>query len=141
MHAALPATMLFMVAGIAHAGGIDIDNGGRCHRLDLSDDRFTVTYQHSMYDQPVSEEFVVRDGTIELHRLESPSAAVLEYFGVTAPGATHVRTRRLGEIVMRVATGAPQRLQAGAAAHSLSEFGQPGDRIVIRAATGTQCHV
>jgi len=141
MRAALPATLLFVVAGIVHAGSIDIAGGGRCHRLDLPDDRFTVTYHHSMYDQPVSEEFVVRDGAIELRRLESPSAAVLEYFGVTAPGAAHARAKRLEEIVMRVATGEPQVLHSGATSRSLREFGQPGERIVIRAGTGGRCHV
>ncbi|MBM3390648.1 MAG: hypothetical protein FJY34_01550 [Betaproteobacteria bacterium] len=140
MRAAPPAILLLLVAGIAHADGIDVANGGRCHRLDLPDGRFAVTYHHSMYDQPVREEFVVRDGAIELRRLESPSAAVLEYFGVTAPGPTHARSRRLGEIVMRVATGEPQVLQLGATARSLREFGRPGDRIVIRAATGARCH-
>jgi hypothetical protein len=140
MRSAVPATLLFMVAGIAHAGSIDIASDGRCHRLELPDDRFSVTYHHSMYDQPVKEEFVVRDGVIELRRLESPSAAVLEYFGVTAPGAAHARATRIGQLVMRVATGEPQRLQLGDRSLSLREFGRPGDRLVIRAATGPQCH-
>jgi hypothetical protein len=139
MRVLIPAALL--AAGLAQAAGIDIANGEDCRRLDLPDGRFAVTYHHSMYDQPVREEFALRGGAIELRRLESPSAAVLEYFGVTEPGTIHARARRLGEIVMRVATGEPQMLRLGTVSHSLREFGQPGDRLVIRAATGPQCHV
>ncbi len=137
----VPAAILLLAAGLARADGIDIANGEHCRRLDLPDGRFTVTYHHSMYDQPVSEEFVVSSDQIELRRLESPSAAVLEYFGVTASGTAHARAERFGEIVMRVATGVPQILRVGSRSLSLREFGRPGDRLVMRAATGSQCHV
>ena len=92
-----------------------------------------------MYDQPVTEEFAVSDGMLELRRLESPSAAVLEYFGVTAPGETHTIIRRLPEIVMRVATGKAQVLRIGTTTRSLREFGRPGDRIVMHGAGTAPC--
>lgn len=133
------AAAFLMAAGAAWGSGLDIINGERCWRFDLPDRRFGVTYHHSMYDQPVSEEFVVAGTLLELLRLESPSAAVLEYFGVTAPGESHVRERRLPEIVMRVAMGESQVLHLGGMARSLREFGQPGDRIVLRAAGTRPC--
>src|SRR5215475_10128844 len=45
---------------------------------------FSVVYHHSIYDQPVTEDFVLEeDGQIMLRSLTSPSAAVREYFGIT----------------------------------------------------------
>lgn len=139
MHPLFPAVALLLAAGLARADGIDIINGERCRRFELPDGRFAVTYHHSMYDRPVTEEFVVSGSTLELRRLESPSAAVLEYFGVTAPGGSHAIVRRLPEIVMRVAIGEPQMLRFGDTARSLREFGEAGDRIVVRAAGAAPC--
>ena len=139
MRALLPAAFL-LAAGAAWADGVDIASGGRCRRLELPDGRFAVTYHHSMYDQPVTEEYAVAGDALELRSLHSPSAAVLEYFGITAPGTSHERQRRLPEIVMRVATGEPQVLRIGNRSISLREFGMAGDRLVMRAATGTECH-
>ena len=53
---------------------------------------FSVVYQHSIYDQPVTEEFVLDEGgrTIVLQAVTSPSAAVREYFGITSTGERHV---------------------------------------------------
>jgi hypothetical protein len=139
MHPLFPAAALLLAAGLARADGIDVINGERCRRFELMDGHFAVTYHHSMYDRPVTEEYAVAGGTLELRSLYSPSAAVLEYFGITAPGETHAITRRLPEIVMRVATGEAQVLRIGAAVRSLLEFGHPGDRIVMRAATTHDC--
>src|SRR5205085_2927755 len=50
---------------------------------------FSVTSWHSMYDQPVIEEFVL-DGRchIVLKSVSSPSAAVREYLGITSVAVT-----------------------------------------------------
>lgn len=98
-------------------------------------ERFSVTSQHSMYDAPVTEEFTVgATGALELRAVSSPSAAVREYFGLTAAGERHEVRRVLPEIVFRVATGAPQRLSAGGETWSFRALGEPGDRLVLRAA-------
>src|SRR5207302_2719685 len=96
--------------------------------------RFSVTSRHSMYDQPVIEEFVL-DGRchIVLKSVSSPSAAVREYLGITSPGERHALERAMGQIVFRVAMGTPQRLNAGARERSFLEFGDHGDRLVMRA--------
>jgi hypothetical protein len=96
---------------------------------------FSVVYQHSIYDAPVTEELEIRaDGRIALRAVSSPSAAVREYFGITAAGERHAVSRVMTEIVFRVAMGAPQRLSAGAVERSFLDLGEPGDRIVMRAA-------
>lgn len=95
---------------------------------------FVVTSQHSMYDQPVAEEFVVGPGgELVLEAVTSPSAAVREYFGITAPGERHAIVRTMRQIVFRVAAGAPQRLRVGDEERSFLDLGDHGDRLVLTA--------
>jgi hypothetical protein len=95
---------------------------------------FVVTSQHSMYDQPVAEEFVVGPGgELVLEAVSSPSAAVREYFGITAAGERHAVVRTMRRIVFRVATGAPQRLRVAGEERSFLELGDHGDRLVLTA--------
>jgi hypothetical protein len=108
---------------------------GRALRIPLAPgEAFTVTSQHSIYDQPVTEEFAVDgEGRIVLQAVSSPSAAVREYFGITGPGERHAVVRVLREIVFRIAAGEPQRLRAGGVERSFLELGEHGDRLVMRA--------
>lgn len=95
---------------------------------------FVVTSQHSMYDQPVAEEFVVGPrGELVLEAVSSPSAAVREYFGITAAGERHAVVRTMRQIVFRVAAGAPQRLRVAGAERSFLDLGDHGDRLVLTA--------
>jgi hypothetical protein len=94
---------------------------------------FSVVYHHSMYDQPVTEDFVVDEGgRIVLQAVTSPSAAVREYFGITSAGERHAMERTMPEIVFRIATGTAQRLRAGGVERSFLELGEHGDRLVLR---------
>lgn len=96
---------------------------------------FAVTSQHSMYDQPVTEEFAVgASGELLLEAVSSPSAAVREYFGITAAGERHAIHRAMRQIVFRIAAGEPQRLRVAGAERSFLELGEHGDRIVFTAA-------
>jgi len=95
---------------------------------------FSVVYHHSIYDQPVTEDFVVDDdGHIVLRAVASPSAAVREYFGITSAGERHPMARTMREIVFRIATGTAQRLLAGGVERSFLDLGEHGDRLVLRA--------
>ncbi len=108
---------------------------GRTFRIAVGNAPIAVTSQHSMYDAPVTEEFVVGPGgELVLEAVSSPSAAVREYFGLTAAGERHPVVRAMREIVFRVAAGAPQRLRAGGVERSFLELGDPGDRLVVRSA-------
>jgi len=95
---------------------------------------FSVVYHHSIYDQPVTEDFVLDEkGRIVLRAVSSPSAAVREYFGITSAGERHAMARTMPEIVFRIATGTVQRLRAGGVERSFLELGEHGDRLVLRA--------
>ncbi len=116
---------------------LEVENAarGRTVRIPLGDGPFEVTSQHSMYDAPVTEEFVVgARGELVLEAVSSPSAAVREYFGLTAAGERHAVVRVMREIVFRVAAGTPQRLRADGVERSFLELGAHGDRLVVRAA-------
>jgi len=96
---------------------------------------FSVVSQHSMYDQPVTEDFVLdEEGRIVLQAVTSPSAAVREYFGITSAGDRHAMARTMTEIVFRIATGTPQRLRAGGVERSFLDLGEHGDRLIVHAA-------
>ena|SRR5690242_15607569 len=95
---------------------------------------FVVTSWHSMYDQPVAEEFVVGPGgALVLEAVSSPSAAVREYFGITAAGERHAVVRAMPRIVFRVAAGTPQRLRVAGVERSFLDLGDHGDRLVLTA--------
>ncbi len=139
------AALAVLALALAGAGGtasgrgavlelVNVERGRRLAVALAPGERFSVVSRHSMYDAPVTETFVVRaDGRIQLRDVSSPSAAVREYFGLTAPGEDHAVERVLPEIVFRVAMGEPQRLRAGGTERSFLELGDPGDRIVMRA--------
>ncbi len=115
---------------------LEIENAerGRTLRIPLRPgETFSVVYHHSIYDQPVTEEFTVdEDRRIVLQAVSSPSAAAREYLGITAAGARHAVRRVMREIVFRVAAGAPQRLRAGGVERSFLDLGEHGDRLVMR---------
>lgn len=135
--AAALAAAVTAAVGLEPVTVLELENAarGRTLRIAVSaGEPFAVTSHHSMYDQPVTEEFVVgRDGRIVLETVSSPSAAVREYFGLTAGGERHVVRREMPEVVFRVAAGAPQRLRAGGVERSFLELGDHGDRLVMRA--------
>jgi len=116
---------------------LELENtsSGRSFRFALAEgETFSVTYWHSMYDQPVVEEFAVgADGRVALRAVSSPSAAVREYFGITGPGERHAVERPMRQVVFRIAMGRVQSLRLGGAEHSFLHFGGHGDRLVMRA--------
>jgi hypothetical protein len=125
------AAMLYPVAVL------ELENRarGKTARIALENGtRFSVISQHSMYDRPVTEEFVADADHIVLKSVSSPSAAVREYFGIAAAGERHPVERAMREIVFRVAVGPPQRLRLGRVERSFLDFGDHGDRLVMRVA-------
>ena len=116
---------------------LELENEGRGRTVRIpvpAGGPFVIVSQHSMYDAPVTEEFVVGPGgDLVLEAVSSPSAAAREYLGLTGPGERQVVVRSMRELVLRVAAGAPQRLQVGGEERSFLELGEHGDRLVLRA--------
>lgn len=96
-------------------------------------DSFAVTYRHSIYLQPVVEEFSVgRGGDLVLTGVRSDSGAVLEYFGFSDSRPFHAMNRPMRTIVFRVAMEGAQALTLGGRRISFLNLGDPGDRITLR---------
>jgi hypothetical protein len=131
------AASLAAVVALHPVTAIELENAARggTARIALHDGKsFSIISHHSMYDQPVTEEFVVdADRRIVLKSVSSSSAAVREYFGIVAPGQRHAVERAMDQVVFRVAAGIPQRFRLGGLERSFLEFGDHGDRLVMRA--------
>ena len=98
-------------------------------------DAFSITYQHSIYLQPVVEEFSVGPGgELVLTGVRSESGAVLEYFGFSDSRPFHAMNRPMRTIVFRVAVEGAQTLTLGGRRIPFLGLGDPGDRITLRLA-------
>ena len=98
-------------------------------------DAFSITYQHSIYRQPVTEDFSVGPGgDLILTGVSSESGAVLEYFGFSDSRPFHAMNRPMRTIVFRVAMEGAQQLTLGDRRISFLALGDPGDRITARLA-------
>ena len=132
--------LLLTVAGGAFffrpATVLEFENAGRgiVARYPVkTGDAFSITYQHSIYRQPVVEEFSVRPGEeLVLTGVRSESGAVLEYFGFSDSRPFHAMNRPMRTIVFRVAMEGAQTLTLGGRRISFLGLGDPGDRITLR---------
>ena len=105
---------------------------------------FDLEFVNSIYLAPVRETFVyqVREGLFVI-RVESPSAAVFEYYGLTPekPGTARLR-RRLGEIRLRSMDYRNHRLTVGDKSLALKGIVHDGEMLIIRVqpdASGGPC--
>jgi hypothetical protein len=134
---ALAAGALACALALRPVTRLEIENTARARSTLLAPGpggAFAVTSIQSMYDVPVTESFTVDDGgRLRLAAVESRSAAAREYLGLTGPGDRQAVAREWPELVFRIATGLPQRLEIGSASRSFLDFGAPGDRLVLRA--------
>ena len=131
--AAAGGTFLFRPATV-----LEFENSGRgvvARYAVKAGDAFSITYQHSIYRQPVVEEFSVGpDGELVLTGVRSESGAVLEYFGFSDSRPFHAMNRPMRTIVFRVAMEGAQTLTLGGRRISFLRLGDPGDRITLRLA-------
>ncbi len=93
---------------------------------------FSVFYIHSIYKEPVVEEFQADKGAIVLKGVRTKSPAVMEYYGFEDVKEFHPMDQRLGAIYFKWGTGEGQGLIVKDRKIYLSEIGQRGDRIQLR---------
>lgn len=132
------AALIAVLPAPAGASALRVENTvtGRVFEFHLGPARrFDIVYHHSMYDAPVVENFLIEDNRIVLTAVVSASAAVREYFGLTAPGERHLLTRRMDAVYLRVAMGEAPRLDVGDRRFSFRDFGAPGDRLRLSTVT------
>jgi hypothetical protein len=93
---------------------------------------FSMFYIHSIYLEPVIEEFRVEGGAILLQGVRTKSPAVMEYYGFEDTKEFHPVTRRFGALYFKWGTGEGQGLIVRERKIYLSEIGERGDRIRLR---------
>jgi hypothetical protein len=94
---------------------------------------FSIFYIHSIYKEPVIEEFQVEQEAIILRGVRTKSAAVREYYGFEDRNEFHPMHQRLGAVfIIRRSMGEGQGLIVRDRKIYLSEIGEKGDRIRLR---------
>ena len=94
---------------------------------------FSIFYIHSIYNEPVIEEFLVEKETILLKGVRTKSPAVMEYYGFEDMKEFHPMNQRLGAVfIIRRGMGEGQGLVVRDRKIYLSEIGEKGDRIRLR---------
>jgi hypothetical protein len=97
---------------------------------------FSVFYIHSIYKEPVIEEFQVDKEAIVLRGVRTKSPAVMEYYGFEDTKEFHPLNQRLGAVfIIRRGMGEGQGLIVKERKIYLSEIGEKGDRIQLRVDT------
>ncbi len=96
---------------------------------------FSVFYIHSIYKEPVVEEFQAEGEAIVLKGVRTKSPAVMEYYGFEDMKGFHPMDQRLGAIYFKWGIGEGQGLIVRDRKIYLSEIGERGDRIQLRVET------
>jgi hypothetical protein len=94
---------------------------------------FSLFYIHSIYRQPVVEEFQVDHQAIILKGVRTKSPAIMEYYGFQESKEFHPMDLKLGAVfLIRRGMGEGQGLIVRDRKIYLSEIGEKGDRIQLR---------
>jgi hypothetical protein len=111
----------------------NMDHPGRILIRISPSEKFSLFYTHSIYHEPVIEEFQVEGNAIVLRGVRTKSPAVMEYYGFEDTKEFHPMDHRLGAVfIMRRGMGEGQGLIVRDKKIYLSEIGEKGDRIQLR---------
>ena len=96
----------------------------------------SMFYMHSIYREPVIEEFQAEKEAIVLKGVRTKSPAVMEYYGFEDMKEFHTMNQRIGAVfIIRRGMGEGQGLIVRDRKIYLSEIGERGDRIQLRVET------
>ena len=137
--------LLTLIGILVVAGGVflfkrvtvlHIENMGRPKAIYIrisSSESFWMFYIHSIYKEPVIEEFQAEKDAIILKGIRTKSPAVMEYYGFEDTKEFHPMNQRLGAVfIVRRGIGEGQGLIVRDRKIYLSEIGGRGDRIQLR---------
>lgn len=111
----------------------NIDTSKAIHIRIVPGDRFSILYIHSIYKEPVIEEFLIDKDSIVLIGVKTKSPAVMEYYGFEDTKEFQKMNIKLGEFFfLKRGMGQGQRLIIKDRKIYLSELGDEGERIQIR---------
>ena len=102
---------------------------------------FSLSYIHSIYLEPASEEFEVAEGEeIILKGVSTKSPAVAHYYGFEDGRGYYPVNRRMKSFALRLGMSNPQTLFYGNRTISPQEMGEKGDRLEVRVVRMTLAH-
>lgn len=111
----------------------NMDHPRTIHIKISSNEIFSMFYIHSIYREPVVEEFQAEGDTIVLKGVRTNSPAVMEYYGFEDTKEFHSMDQRLGAVfIIKRGMGEGQGLIIRDRKIYLSEIGERGDRIQLR---------
>ena len=90
---------------------------------------FSILYIHSIYKEPVVEEFQIDQGSVVLKGIRTNHPGILEYYQFEDMKKFHPMDRRFGVFFFRIGMGEPQRLIIRGKKVPFSKVGEKGDRI------------
>ncbi len=93
---------------------------------------FSLVYTHSIYREPVTEEFRINGREILLEGVRTKSPGVMEYYGFEEVKEFHPVSKRFGVIDLKSGTGEGQGLIIKEKKIYLNAIGEKGDRIRLR---------
>jgi len=96
--------------------------------------RFSISYIHSIYQQPAAEEFEVgKGGEILLRGVRTRSPSVAHYYGFDEDNREYYPVdRRMKSFALRLGMANAQTLSQGGREISLGDLGEKGDRLEVR---------
>lgn len=95
---------------------------------------FSIFYINSIYDEPVSEEFHIKEDTIILKGVKTKSPGVMGYYGFDDTSELHAMNKNLGSFfIFKNGMLEGQGLLVGEKKILLNEIGEKGDRIKLSA--------
>ncbi len=112
-----------------------LENAGRSRTVSVRvspSERFSISYLHSIYRVPATEDFEISHGIIVLTGVRAEHPGVLEYYGFDETSPFHPMDRKFEALSFKVAMGEPQRLMARGRTISFDEVGEKGDPIQLR---------
>ncbi len=114
----------------------NMDRPKSIHIRTSSSETFSIFYIHSVYKEPVVEEFQAEKEAIILKGVRTKSPAVMEYYGFEDTKAFHPMNVRMGAVfIIRRGMGEGQGLIVQDRKIYLSKIGERGDRIQLRVET------
>jgi hypothetical protein len=131
--------ILIVAGGVLFLGKVHllhVENMDRAKTIHIrigASEPFSTFYIHSIYKEPVTEEFQAEKGAITLKGVRTKSRAVMEYYGFEDSREFHPLNQRLGAVfIIRRGMGEGQGLIVKDRKIYLSEIGEKGDRIQLR---------
>ncbi|OGP91162.1 MAG: hypothetical protein A2156_08590 [Deltaproteobacteria bacterium RBG_16_48_10] len=137
--------LLILIGILIVAGGVflfkkltllHIENMDRAKTIHIRispSETFSMFYIHSIYKEPVLEEFQVDHEAIILKGVRTKSPAIMEYYGFQESKEFHPMDLKLGAVfLIRRGMGEGQGLIVRDRKIYLSEIGEKGDRIRLR---------